>query len=228
MERAGLRSLRPLPRRPASPVEPGDARGAVEAALPGLDGQAREALALIALAGRTRAEAAARMELQPQELAASLAQARKALRRSIAPMRASGWCERAELLISDRLDGALDATGAARLEVHLRNCERCVEHERRLIQATDALVARVAGEPAEAAPVATAPLALVGRAALPAAHEAGRLPIAAVPFGEPVRLGARPAKGELVQAGAAWIVLLVLGVLISVACAVYGVLGAGI
>ena len=53
----------------------------------------------------------------------------------------SGWCERAERLISDRIDGALAERDAPRLEVHLRNCPRCVEHERRLVQATDALVA---------------------------------------------------------------------------------------
>ena len=33
---------------------------------------------------------------------------------------------------------------ARRLDVHLRNCPRCVEHERRLVQATDALLAGVA------------------------------------------------------------------------------------
>ena len=74
------------------------------------------------------------------ELGALLAGARKELRRTITPLGGSGWCERAEGLISDRLDGELGAPDAGRLDVHLRNCPRCVEHERRLVQATDALV----------------------------------------------------------------------------------------
>ena len=63
--------------------------------------------------------------------------ARTALRRSVRPLEGSGWCRQAEALVSDRLDGALDEAGAARLDVHLRNCPRCVEHERRLIQAPE-------------------------------------------------------------------------------------------
>jgi len=70
----------------------------------------------------------------------------------------SGWCERAEGLISDRLDGVLADTDVRRLDVHLRNCGRCVEHERRLVQATDALVIGLGGRPA---PVAGAPAPLV-------------------------------------------------------------------
>src|SRR4051812_35192172 len=69
-----------------------------------------------------------------------LYEARKALRRSIFPLSASGWCERAERLLSDRIDGALVPPGPARLDVHLRNCERCVDHERRLSQAREKLV----------------------------------------------------------------------------------------
>ena len=45
--------------------------------------------------------------------------------------------------MSDRLDGALDDAGAARLDVHLRNCPRCVEHERRLIQGQNGAGRRV-------------------------------------------------------------------------------------
>lgn len=222
MERAGLRPLRPLPRRPPGPIEPGDARAAVDAALPGLDARAGEALALIALSGRTRAEAGARMDLPAAELAVCLARARKALRRSVAPMRATGWCERAEVLISDRIDDALDGTGSARLDVHLRNCRRCVDHERHLVQATDALVASVAGAPAPAeAPSAPAiPLALVD----PSAVRARRRPIASAPFGQPVRLAPQAVRGEPVDAGAAWVALLVLGALISVISAALGVL----
>jgi len=35
--------------------------------------------------------------------------------------------------------------------VHLRNCGRCVEHERRLVQATDSLVLGLGGRPAPSA-----------------------------------------------------------------------------
>ena len=82
--------------------------------------------------------------IEEQELGALLAAARKELRQTITPLPGSGWCERAEGLISDRLDGAVPERDARRLDVHLRNCPRCVEHERRLVQATDALLAGVA------------------------------------------------------------------------------------
>ena len=210
-------SLRPVPRRPAAPVDPVDAGRAVARALPGLDPAARDALALIALAGRTRSEAAARLETEPVEFAGALARARKELRRQVQPLRASGWCERAELLISDRLDDALGERDAARLEVHLRNCERCVEHERRLVQATDALVASVAGEPIVGPAEPAAPLALVSAKG----SVVGRTPIAAVPFGEPVALAPRE-EADLpspLASAAAWYALLVFGLLLSLACA---------
>ncbi|HEX2416179.1 MAG TPA: zf-HC2 domain-containing protein [Thermoleophilaceae bacterium] len=60
----------------------------------------------------------------------------------------SGWCERAERLISDRLDGELRSREVLFLDVHLRNCPRCVEHERRLVQASDALLVRAGERPA--------------------------------------------------------------------------------
>jgi anti-sigma factor RsiW len=82
--------------------------------------------------------------IDEQELGPLLAAARKELRQTITPLPGSGWCERAEGLISDRLDGAVPERAARRLDVHLRNCPRCVEHERRLVQATDALLAGVA------------------------------------------------------------------------------------
>src|SRR4051794_41860658 len=80
------------------------------------------------------------MEVSAELLADLLYAARKALRRSAFPLSASGWCERAERLLSDRVDGVLVPPGPARLDVHLRNCERCVEHERRLSQAREKLV----------------------------------------------------------------------------------------
>ena len=81
-------------------------------------------------------------------MAEALARARRELRRTLAPLPGSGWCRRAERLVSDRLDEPLDARGDHRLAVHLRNCPRCVEHERRLVQATDALVASLPAVPA--------------------------------------------------------------------------------
>jgi hypothetical protein len=133
-------SLRPVPLRPPGPVEPEDAAGHLAQALPGLDEEARRALALVELAGRPRGAVAAELGLSPEATAVALARARKALRRSMFPLSASGWCERAERLISDRLDGELSDRGRRRLEAHLGNCDRCVEHERALGQAREALV----------------------------------------------------------------------------------------
>jgi hypothetical protein len=227
--------LRPVPRRPAGPVDPLVAIQAVEQALPGLDERAAAALGLVALSGRNRAEATARLELGDRELAAALATGRKALRRSIAPLPASGWCERAELLISDRLDGALDDTGSARLDVHLRNCERCVEHERRLVQATDALVGAVGGlVPATGEPTPPAELRAVD---LMARGRAAGGEIAVLPFGEPVRPGEPPAwlptaveprAARQLATAVAWRVLVALAVLLVAATIVLvaiGVLG---
>ncbi|HEX2234457.1 MAG TPA: zf-HC2 domain-containing protein [Thermoleophilaceae bacterium] len=233
MERA---PLRPVPRRPSGPVDPRHAVEAVERKLPALDERAAAALALVTLAGRSRPEAAARLDLGEEDLAAALAAGRKALRRSVAPLAGSGWCERAERLISDRLDDAIDDTGAARLDVHLRNCERCVEHERRLVQATDALVAEVAGHslvPGAATPPAelraVGPAGGTARAATP--------PIAVLPFGEPVAPGGARVPlpraveprsiGEL-AAVIAWRALFALSLLLAVAAvalALIGVLG---
>lgn len=133
-------TLRPVPLRPAGPVDPAAALAHVLGALPELGEEAARALALIEIAGRTRGAAVDEMQVEGELLAHLLYQARKALRRSIFPLSASGWCERAERLLSDRIDGVLTPPGPARLDVHLRNCERCVEHERRLSQARERLV----------------------------------------------------------------------------------------
>jgi hypothetical protein len=231
--------LRPVPRRPSGPVDPQQAVAAVERTLPGLDERTATALALVTLAGRNRAEATARLDMDEQELAAALAAGRKALRRTVAPLAASGWCERAELLISDRLDGAIDDTGTARLDVHLRNCERCVEHERRLVQATDALVEGLSPGPPAEGPSSSPP----GRPAaelraLPPGRARAAAPIAVLPFGEPVapagvhiaRAAERRSFGQL-AAVIAWYALLALSVLLAVAAvaiAVIGALGGGI
>jgi Putative zinc-finger len=140
--------LRPVPVRPSGPVSDPDAVRHVAQTLPGAAERDRLALALVTLAGHPRAEVAQRLGIAEPELSAALARARKELRRTIQPLPGSGWCERAERLISDRLDGPLPDRDEGRLGTHLRNCPRCVEHERRLVQATDALIARLPAAPA--------------------------------------------------------------------------------
>src|SRR4051812_11984545 len=133
-------TLRPVPLRPVGPVDPSEALAHVLGSLPDLSEDAARALALIEIAGRTRDTALGEMQVSATALADLLYAARKALRRSIFPLSASGWCERAERLLSDRIDDVLTPPGPARLDVHLRNCERCVDHERRLSQAREKLV----------------------------------------------------------------------------------------
>jgi hypothetical protein len=166
MERA---PLRPVPARPAGPVDPAAAIQEAGATLPALTPLETRAFALVALADRPRPQVAELLGIDPQEIGALLAAARKELRQTITPLPGSGWCERAEALISDRLDGAMPERDARRLDVHLRNCPRCVEHERRLVQATDALLAGVAPlaprpgptlPPTELAPAEVAPTEL--------------------------------------------------------------------
>ncbi len=153
MERA---ALRPVPQRPSGPVEPEQALAHVEATLPALDPVAQRALALVDLVGRKRPQACVEADMAEAELADAVARARKALRRAAFPLPGSGWCERAERLLSDELDGALADPGPRRLAAHLANCDRCVEHERRLWQARDQLV--IAFEEARApAPEAVPP-----------------------------------------------------------------------
>jgi Putative zinc-finger len=137
--------LRPVPARPAGPVDPATAVRELGAWLPTLPPLAAEALALVVLSERPRAEVAGSLGVSEEELAKLLATARKELRQTVITLGGSGWCERAEGLISDRLDGILADRDTRRLDVHLRNCPRCVEHERRLVQATDALVGGVTG-----------------------------------------------------------------------------------
>jgi hypothetical protein len=118
-----------------APLRSVDGLAPVEKRLPGLDPEAQRALALVSLAGRPRAEAAGELGVSEAELSRLLAAGRKALRRTIAPLPSGGWCERAERLISDRIDGALAPQSRARLDAHLRACERCATHERKLAEA---------------------------------------------------------------------------------------------
>jgi hypothetical protein len=211
MERA---PLRPVPARPAGPVDPVAAAREVVAVLPALAPHEARALALVALADRPRAEVAGALGIDEEELARILAAGRKELRQTITPLAGSGWCERAEGLISDRLDGVMREADARRLDVHLRNCTRCVEHERRLVQATDALLAGIAPRRPGSAPAALTPAPLVpvedegepeppGAEAAPPGPEAG--PDAAPPSPAPavaeVAL-AQPPTSEQIAAAA--------------------------
>jgi hypothetical protein len=211
MERA---PLRPVPGRPSGPVPDAAAVTLVATALPALDERDRTALALVALAGTARPAVAMRLGVGAVELAESLARARKELRRTVAALPGSGWCERSERLISDRIDGPLAERDAARLDVHLRNCPRCVEHERRLVQATDALVAGVL--PGTPAPVpAEAPLAPV---ALPRAAQ-----VAGAPEARPGRRSSRELAGL-----AGWNLLLVFAVVLALVSLVLALAALGV
>jgi predicted DNA-binding protein (UPF0251 family) len=132
--------LRSTPVRPLHPVEPADAIAHVGEQIPELAERERGALALVDLVGRSRTAAALELGVDRAALATWLAAARKQLRRTLEQLPAGGWCERAELLISDRLDGALTPSGAARLDAHLPGCERCEAHEQRLVQARGLLL----------------------------------------------------------------------------------------
>jgi hypothetical protein len=157
----------------------------------------------VVLSERPRAEVAGSLGVSEEELAKLLATARKELRQTVITLGGSGWCERAEGLISDRLDGILAGRDTRRLDVHLRNCARCVEHERRLVQATDALVGGVSGAtrgatPAgEAAPLVEAPPPDEGVEPPDDGVEGGIPPVAAAPPDEGIEGGpaeaARPA-----------------------------------
>jgi predicted DNA-binding protein (UPF0251 family) len=132
--------LRSVPARPAGPVGRPQALAVVEERLPDVAAPARRALALVALVGVSREQTARELGVSPAELSNLLSAARKALRRTLEPLPSGGWCERAERLISDRLDGELPPTAARRLDAHLPACDRCQTHERRLVQAHDELV----------------------------------------------------------------------------------------
>jgi len=210
MERA---PLRPVPARPAGPVDPAAAVREVEAALPALEALEARALALVALADRPRAEVAELLNIREQELGTRLSGARKELRQTLTRLSGSGWCERAEGLISDRLDGVVREPDRRRLDVHLRNCPRCVEHERRLVQATDALLAGIApARPTPAPPAADAPLTGVPAGELPADVPPQGLEDAApkedASAAEPVAVAAAPAAPSSDQIAAAAEVLL--------------------
>jgi len=195
--------LRSVPASLPGPVNTVHALAQVERALPDLVPDARRALALVGLGSRPRAEAAGELGVSEPELSRLLAAARKALRRTVAQLPAGGWCERAERLISDRLDGALAAAGEARLDSHLLGCERCATHEQRLVQAHDLLV--------EAYLDAHPPRPALAASAKPPA--AAELRVVESPDGRAPTL-----RG--------WHIAFVVGVLLALAAVVLAILGA--
>jgi hypothetical protein len=215
MERA---PLRPVPGRPSGPVPDAAAVTLVAAALPALDQRDLTALALVGVAGTARPAVAMRLGIDDDALAESLARSRKELRRTLASLPGSGWCERSERLISDRIDGALAQRDEARLDVHLRNCPRCVEHERRLVHATDALVAGAA--PAPSAPALVPDVEPAAPPELAAIEPKTAAAAATLPVRRPRR--------ELASA-VSWNVLIAVAIVLalaSLALALAGALGA--
>jgi anti-sigma factor RsiW len=205
--------------------------------MPALEPLEVRALALVALADRPRPEVARLLGIEEEELGALLAAARKELRQTITPLSGSGWCERAEGLISDRLDGAIGETDGRRLDVHLRNCPRCVEHERRLVQATDALLAGIApARPRPAPPTSPTALVPVDADAVPEdealteAAPAPAHPAAAAPTSEQIGAAAEVlvtirARRQL-AAALTWNAMIAIAVILTVASIVVIVAGA--
>ena len=221
-------NLRPVPLRPHGPVDPADAARHVAGALPELDDDARRALALVEIAGRSRADAAVDLALGHDAIAAALARARKALRRATFPLAATGWCERAERLLSDRLDGVLEPPGDVRLEVHLRHCSRCVEHERRLAQAREALVrdyveSHAPPEP-EPEPEPSPPVEL--RVVVHEAAEAAPEPPARRPTPAPRRAPEPRLPATTDQGSRVWTALYAVGIVLALISALLTVLAA--
>jgi hypothetical protein len=165
----------------------------VFATLPELGAAERRVLALLELAGADRAAAARDTGLDAGALREAAARGRKALRRTRAPLAAAGRCERAEMLLSDRLDGGLDDREAGRwLRVHLDRCPRCEEHAALLDEAREALRSAFAAAALPAAKPALPPsprVALVA-APTPAALEEAEPPAALEPPAAPPELAA--------------------------------------
>src|SRR4051794_35405451 len=126
----------------------------------------RRVLALLELAGAGVPAAAADLGIDEEAVRSAAARARKALRRSRAPLAGGARCERAEVLLSDRADVGLERVERKWLEIHLARCPRCEAHEALLGEALAELRVTFAAEP-PALPPAPEPAALSeGRAKL--------------------------------------------------------------
>jgi hypothetical protein len=218
-------------------MDPAAAVREVGSWLPGLDPVAARALALVVLAERPRAEVAMSLDVSAEELGRQLTAARKELRQTVVTLGGSGWCERAEGLISDRIDGVLAGTDVRRLDVHLRNCGRCVEHERRLVQATDALVIGLGGRPSPVAgppvPLVEAPRADDGiEEATPSAPDSAVAPLPAAPTEDQIAAAAevlvtKRTRGQI-AAAVVWnsmIAIAILLALVTIGVTIVGILG---
>jgi hypothetical protein len=132
----------------------------VFAVLPQLPAIERRVLALLELAGEDRSAVAHDTGLEDVALRLAAQRARKALRRTRAPLPAGARCERAELLASDRSDGPLGREDRKWLEIHLARCPRCASHLALLDAARADLRATFAAEPPKALAPAPAPPAI--------------------------------------------------------------------
>lgn len=162
-------------------------------ALPELPAVERRVLALLDLAGADRAAAATETGLEDTALRFAAKRARKALRREAAPLSAGARCERAELLLSDRLDAPLRRDDRRWLEIHLSRCPRCAEHETLLAAARLAL--REAFEAAPSSPKEDKPVAPaepVGRLRVVPNSEPEPTPTDEMGPGDPQRQSPRP------------------------------------
>ena len=150
---------------------------------------------------QARPQVALRLGIDEAALAECLARARKELRRTLAPLPGSGWCERAERQISDRMDGALaDATRRASTST-CATARAASSTSAAWLQATDALVAGVAAAPS--APAVPLPAAEPSEAKPAASRLAGA--------------GRRPAALAACPP-VAWNVLLVIAIVLALAC----------
>lgn len=149
----------------------------VFALLPELGAVERRVLALLELTDAGRAAAAADTGLDDTALRFAAKRARKDLRRGSAPLAAGARCERAELLLSDRLDAPLARQERKWLEIHQARCPRCAEHATLLATARDELRASFVAEP----PPAPAPP--------PAPEPRAKLRVVPVPVPDPAPLG---------------------------------------
>ena len=120
--------------------------------------------------------------------------------------------------MSDRLDDVLEDSRL--LDSHLANCERCVEHERRLVAAQDALVASfVSSSPQPALPSSESP-SLEPPPALKVIEE----PVAAPPAVAPPPPVASPRTPRSAS-GLAWGALAVLTLLLTLAAIAVAIAG---
>ena len=194
----------------------------VFAALGDLPAMERRVLALLELAGADRAAAGRDTGLDDRGVREAAARARKALRRARAPLASGGRCERAELLLSDRLDGVIDWRDGRWLDIHLDRCPRCREHEALLEEARAELRASFAPEPETPEPPPEAPRA-GERARLrvvpePPSADADRPP--------PLPATAQPAGSALQRAAAsraARVVVAVVVIAALIAAIVFGI-----